>query len=431
LVVDALMFALVFSFAVQVCVFSVASKQSFVGVVYGADGPVAGAIVSALGTNGKGSAVTDGAGHYSISEGLPSGTYNVSTFALGYLVAETDNVQVTVGQTTQTPSFDLQLSGGVSGRVTDAVYGTPLSGITVVASSVSGAFACSALTDSSGDYRLATDLPTGSYNITVFFPEGYISQSSTQSVTAGFEVKNVDFRLPRSGIISGKITAPDGTPLDGVTVDALSGSNFGVATTNTTGDYSIASGLNTGIYTVIAASSGGGYNTSSADVTAGQETSGVNIVLTVTPPAPSGIITGQVIDRSSQSRIANATVTAIGPAGSHGSAETDNNGNYEISSGLITTGSYNVTASMLGYQDQMAVGIYVTVKQTTTNVNLPMGKIPASQSGTITGSVTGAPNPIPEFQYPLMTMLSMTLVAAVAGRLLLKTKRLQNACNYE
>jgi len=50
-------------------------------------------------------------------------------------------------------------------------------------------------------------------------------------------------------------------------------------------------------------------------------------------------------------------------------------------------------------------------------------------NGTITGTVTGASNPIPEFQYPLMAMLSLTLVAAVAGKLMLKTKRHKNADN--
>jgi hypothetical protein len=49
-------------------------------------------------------------------------------------------------------------------------------------------------------------------------------------------------------------------------------------------------------------------------------------------------------------------------------------------------------------------------------------------SARITGTVTGAPNPIvPEFQYPLMAMLSLTLVTMVAGKLMLRTKRCKNA----
>jgi hypothetical protein len=74
LIVDALIFAIVFSFAAQVCVFSFASKQDFAGVVYGADGPIAGVAISASGSQGSGYAITDGSGHYSISQGLDTGT---------------------------------------------------------------------------------------------------------------------------------------------------------------------------------------------------------------------------------------------------------------------------------------------------------------------------------------------------------------------
>jgi hypothetical protein len=52
----------------------------------------AGAIVSAVGDNGSGEALTDSSGHYSISEGLKKGTYNVSAFDIGYLTSETSNV---------------------------------------------------------------------------------------------------------------------------------------------------------------------------------------------------------------------------------------------------------------------------------------------------------------------------------------------------
>jgi hypothetical protein len=430
LIVDVLMFAIVFSFAAQICMFSVASKQSFIGVVYGANGPVAGAVVSASGTQGSGSAVTDGSGHYSISQGLKTGTYDVSAFAIGYLTSQTVNVQVTVGHTTQGISFDLQLSGGVSGTVTDLNSGNPLSGITVVAFSTGGggSYGWSAITGSDGKYLLATNLPTGSYNVTVSLPEGHISQSSTQTVTAGAEVKNVNFPLAKSGIISGTVTTPGGTPLNGITVYASSttGGYYGYTTTNATGDYRISSGLGTGSYTVMAIN-GSSYDQKQASVTAGQETSGVNMKLTVTPPAPSGIITGQVTDTSTGKPVASATVTATGPGG-QGSAKTDSNGDYVISSGL-NSGTYNVTATAPGYQDQVKTGVSVTVNLTTSNVNLQISKIPPAQSGTITGTVTGAPNPIPEFQYPIAVALSLTLVAAAAGKLFLRTKRFKNTSN--
>jgi hypothetical protein len=214
--------------------------------------------------------------------------------------------------------------------------------------------------------------------------------------------------------------------LEDVTVGAVSlaGGYYGYATTNATGYYSMVSGLGTGNYTVTAYS-GLSFNMTSALVTAGQETSGVDLQLAVTPPAPSGIITGRVTDINTGDPIPDATVTASGSEG-YGSADTDTNGDYVISSGL-GTGTYDVSASAPGYQDQSIADVSVTENEVTSGVNFQMSLIPPAQSGTITGTVTGAPNPIPEFQYPIAVALSVTLVAAAAGKLILRTKRLKNA----
>lgn len=424
------MFAIVFSFAAQICMFSVASKQNFVGVVYGADGPVGGAFVYASGAEGQGYGytTTDGSGHYSLSKGLKTGNYTVTVWAVGYLMGNTDNVPVTAGQPTTGISFDLQLSGAVSGTVTDAVSSNPLSGILVIAYTGSGGFAWQAITGSDGKYDIATNLATGSYNITVLFPEGHIAQSSVQVVAAGAEVKNVNLVLPRSGIISGKITTPEGTPMNNVTIMASDAGAFGYTTTNATGDYRISSGLGTDTYTVTAIASGdglGGINyTQDVSVTAGLETSDVDMELSVTAPTPSGIIAGQVTDVSTGKPIADASVTATGSLGGSGSATTDSNGEYTISSGLTTTGSYNVTASAPGYQDQLKTGVSVTVGAVTSGVNFQLS-ISSATSGTITGTVTGASGAIPEFQYPIAVALSLTLVVAAAGRLFQRTKRLK------
>lgn len=422
LIADLLIFAVVFSFAAQICTFSLVSRQKFSGIVYGANGPIAGAAVSASGSEGSGYALTDSSGQYSISEGLKTGTYTVSVFAVGYITYQTPNVNVNVSQTTPGINFDLQLSGGVSGMVTDADSGSPLASIMVVAYSANGTYGWAATTGSDGKYLLATNLATGSYNISVIMPEEHVSQSRTESVTVGSEVKNVNFTLAKSGIISGRITTPDGVPLKDVTVFASGGGSYGYATTNATGYYRMSNGLATDSYTVMALS-GLSSNTTTADVTAGQETSNVNMELTVTPPSPSGIIMGKVTDTDTGNPIANATVSASGSGGS-GTGETDSNGNYVISDGL-GNGSYNVTASAPGYQDHQSTGVSVTVNNVTPNINFQLSKLPPAQSGTITGTVTGAPNAIPEFQYPVAVALSVTLVAVAAARLFLRTKRFQ------
>lgn len=442
LILDALMFAIALSFAAQICAFSVTSKKGFSGIVYGANGPIAGAYVHAHGDNGSGSAITDKNGNYNITQGLKTGTYNVSiSYVTGYVDNETGDINVIAEQNTPNVNFDLQLSGGISGIVTDAVSGKPVNDTLVSSTSASGTgtYGFDAITDSNGNYSMATNMPTGTYNVTVLYPEGHFTTSTQVTVTSGVETKNVNFALAKSGIISGRITAPDGTPVN-ATVSAVSLSTFysGSAKTDANGNYSITSGLGTASDYIVSADANLGSGSNSTgfinfiSVTAGQETSGVDLELTVTitPPTFSGTITGRVTAQINGTGIPFATVTASG-SGGYGYNDTDDNGYYTISSGLKDGTDYNVTATASGYDEASYPSLVtVVVNQTTPNINLQMSVTPPpppAQYGSISGTVTGAPNPIvPEFQYPLLVALSLTLVAATAGKIVLKTKRLQN-----
>jgi hypothetical protein len=391
--------------------FQQVSNVHFSGVVYAASGgPVENAVISASGVNGSGYAITNSSGAYLINKGLKSGTYTVDVMATGYLDANT-TANVTVGQTTSGVNFYLNLSGEITGKVTDSVSSAPLQDIFVYASS--GSFGFYGETDSNGDYTIATDLGTGTYNVTALYPTDYITGEVTGvSVTAGTITPGINLALNRSGIISGRITAsPSGAPLANVSVDAAS-SNYqysGYATSNATGYYSIVSGLGSGNYTVLASYSKNGsygYNeTSDVIVTAGSETPNIDMQIAVTAPPPSGIITGTVTDASTSKPIEDASVSAEGINGS-GSAYTDANGNYVISEGL-GTGSYNVTASATGYNSTTITDVTVTVSQTTPNVNFQLTPIPPAQSGSISGTVTGAAGAIPEFATPVLLFLTM------------------------
>jgi hypothetical protein len=422
-------------------------KQYTIGIVYGANGPLDGAYVSAepseQGGNGSGFAITDSSGHYSMTTGLTTGTYNVTTFAYGYITGERDFVSVTAGQTTTGIDVDLQASGGISGTVTDAVSGNPINGTEIYAnlSNGTGTFGWFGTTGSDGKYLIATNLPTGTYNVSLLLaPDGYIRNMTTTNVVAGVETKNVDLQLARSGIISGKVMAPNGTGLFGIDVTAFSESGeFGLAKTDLSGNYRIATGLGTGDYTVYANGAGnftayGGFLTPIlVPVTAGQEASGINVELTpvTTPPTPSGTITGRITDQSSNP-IRSASITATGSGGT-GSGETDSDGHYSISSGLGNGNDYNVSVTASGYYDAYyPTLVSVTVGQTTSNINIQMTAEPAQTFGTITGTVTGASNPItriPEFQYPVMIMLPLILATAVVGKMMLKTRRYKNKGN--
>lgn len=423
LIADVMIFAILFSLAVHVSMIgvSISPRRVFSGVVYASPGvPVSGAMVVASGSEGSGFATTNSLGEYTITEGLKTGNYTVSVIAQGYLYEEIENVSVTVGHETSNINFYLHLSGGISGRVTDAISGTPLQNILVVASTTDGGtYGWSAVTDANGNYHIITNLATGTYNVTAVLPEGHVMKSvGGIAVTAGVEVTGIDLALERSGIISGRVTAtPSGAPLGNATVYAASedGGYAGFAQTNATGYYRMSSELGTGTYTVTAMyGMSFGEPVTGVNVVAGTETPNINIAIPVSPPPPSGIISGKVTDMSGQP-IPNALVTAQGPAGS-GEAHTDGNGNYVISSGL-GTGTYTVIASATGYSPKNVTGVSVTVGEVTSNIDFQLLRIPPEESGRISGTVQGDENPIPEFQYPIALLLVVTLVAVALTKL--------------
>lgn len=410
--------AILFSFALQVAMFgqSFSSKKNVSGIVYASPGiPVSDALVYASGDGGYGSAITTLNGQYTITEGLQSGTYTVVVVKEGYINAEIEGVVVTAPSQTSGVNAYLNRSGGISGRITDFSSGIGIPNLVVMAfpSSGGGTYYGTATTDILGNYSMATNLGSGDYNVSVLYPTGYVGKTrSPVTVAAGYMARGADLALERSGLVSGRITTPDGQPLANLTVTAISTGGtmyFGSDETNATGYYKIASGLGTATYEVsVYWASPFTFNSTSADVTAGQETANVDLQLDITPPTPSGIITGKVTDNSSKG-IMGAHVTAQGASGS-GDAYADEDGNYAISSGL-GTGTYTVLVSAAGYLSQNITNVSVTVSQETPNINFQLSKIPPVQSGRISGTVTGDESPIPEFQYPIAVMLVVTLIA--------------------
>ena len=352
---------------------------------------------------------TDANGDYFIYTNLPTGTYNVTaSYSTGHITKDTSGIAVTAGIETKNVNLALDKSGIISGTVTDSISSLPLPDISIFVSSAAGAFSGYALTNSSGKYRVNMNLATGSYNISVLFPEGHLSKEiSGIAVTAGLET-TADFTLDPSGIISGRVTAiPGGQPVANASVSAYSGGflYFGSADTDTNGYYRISNGLGTGTYTVMAYFGSDFNMTTGVNVVAGSETSDVNFQLTITP---SGTITGRVTNTTG-SPIEGALVLAEGPAGS-GDAYTDNNGDYSISSGL-GTGTYTVNASATGYSMISVTDVSVTVDQVTPDVNFQLPSIP---SGIISGMVESESPVIPEYPHPIFGFLLAASVIAVA-----------------
>ncbi|MEA2633982.1 MAG: large repetitive protein [Chloroflexota bacterium] len=135
----------------------------------GSTAPIAGATVS----YGGGSTTTDGSGSYTLAN-VAEGSYTVTASATGY-AGQSRTVTVGPGATA-TQNFALTPpNGAITGTVTNATTGTPISGATVAYSGGS------TTTNGSGQYTLSSVSP-GTYSVTAS-ASGY--SSMTQSVTVG------------------------------------------------------------------------------------------------------------------------------------------------------------------------------------------------------------------------------------------------------
>lgn len=347
--------------------------------------PVPGAFVFASG-NGFGSAFSDAQGFYNITTFLETGNYTVEASATGFLDTSVTNVSVTTGQETANVNVMMPASGGISGRVTDAVSGSPVPSVIVQAVAIVGdvTYGSSSITDSNGNYEIITNLATGSYNVTAMAHAGHLTEIMTGvSVTAGAMTSNVNLALDRSATISGTVTdSITSAVLEGIIIYAwtMNRGYFATAITNSSGKYTLNTDISTGTYNITALFPENHMQKvieGVAVIAPNQYT--VNLALD-----PSGIISGRITNAISGAGLAGAFVTASGTAGS-GFATTNETGYYRITDGL-GTGTYIVFASYGGGFNQM-LNVVVTQGQETSNINL---QIVTQPSGTISGRVTNA-----------------------------------------
>jgi hypothetical protein len=358
-------------------------------VVYGQSYvPVPGALVTASGDNGGGYSVADSNGMYDITSYLDNGSYSVMASASGFIDQQIDNINVTSGAETTNVNIILSVSGGISGQVTDAATGAPISGAIVTAYNATGTDTSgqTTSTDSNGNYQIIQNLATGTYNVTVEFATGYIDQTLSEiSVTAGAMTSNVNFALAASGVITGTITdANTGADLQGIDVfaESVEGAFFASGVTNSAGQYTLNTNLATDTYNVTE-SLPTGYLTNTASgisVTAGQ-TSTVNIAL-----SPSGVISGTVTNIANGQPISGVSIFVSSASGGFGFATTDASGNYQVNTDLAT-GSYTVEAFYDSQPPGTNPSVSVVSGQTTPNINF---QFTVPQSGTISGQVTSS-----------------------------------------
>jgi 5-hydroxyisourate hydrolase-like protein (transthyretin family) len=370
--------------------------------------------------------------------GLPAGSYQVmfqpnngqgQNYVYQYYpnksnAAAAQAVSVTAGQTTPDINASLATGATVSGKVTDAATGTPLTGIYVYAFQygnggpryVSTDYTT---TDSTGAWSIS-GLPTGTYEIEFNPPYGsnyatqYYDDVTAQdpptpvTLTAGSTTSNIDASLAQAGQISGTVT--DGVtpgPAAGVGVYAYdnSGDQFASTTTDSSGHYTLSGLSPSASYRVefyppygspLAAefySSGATLQTATpVAVTMGQTTPNIDETLYA-----GGSISGVVTDAATGYPIGGVRVMLFDSAGdqvyTNGDSDTGPDGSYDFTN--LPAGAYKVEFSSEGalgfqyYNDANTLGaataVTLSAGQAVTNIDGAL-----TQGGTLEGVVTDA-----------------------------------------
>jgi hypothetical protein len=311
--------------------------------------PIPGALLTAIGPNGRGEAHTCQMGGYLIAN-LPAGKYQVCARAQGFESAVyPESVTVVEGQVTDTIDFALEPTGGeyggVSGTVTNLANGEPIFGALVTAE---GPGRGQANTCMRGNYFIG-ELPPGLYVTTATARGFQPSGPETVEVRAGQVTQGVDFALePEAGSpggISGAVfDSIARSPIAGANVFAWGPSGQGQAVSDSSGLYTIE-GLRAGDYLVRACARGycPKVYPESVHVEPGQITPEICFGLA---PASDAGISGFVYDGISQTEVSGALVTATGPGGT-GQAYTDSRGEYLIEG--LAPDEYFVTVAASGY----------------------------------------------------------------------------------
>ncbi|MBP7687805.1 MAG: carboxypeptidase regulatory-like domain-containing protein [Thermoflexales bacterium] len=400
--------------------------------------PIAGVYVYAYTSTTSTSSVaanpTIASGQYTIT-GLTTGNYYVRfspPYASPYLEeyyndrrirADSDVVPVTLGSVTGNINAALETGGSITGQVTAATGGAPLSDLNVYVytSTTSVNSTASATTDAAGVYTV-TRLDTGTYYVrflpaynSVYFEEYYNNQRNLAvadpvNVALNTVTGNIDAALETGGIITGQVTAAiGGAPLANAYVYVYTSTTASSIVASTPTDAA-------GLYTVTRLVSGNYYlrfvppypsdyleeyynnqrSLAAANplgVTLGNVTGNINAALET-----GGKITGQVTATSGGAPIADITVYAYTSTTATvyaGYATTNASGVYTINQlltgnyyvGFYAGGSPNYFTEYYNNQTSLAAAnpVSINLNATTANINAAL-----DSGGQITGQITAA-----------------------------------------
>ncbi|WP_303984580.1 carboxypeptidase regulatory-like domain-containing protein, partial [Niallia circulans] len=347
--------------------------------------PLANALVQAFNSQGVflASVLTDMNGQYTLS-GLPEGTLTVEASAPNFGTG-IQTVTLTAGQTQTLPFTLTPNPASLSGIVTDAQTGSPITGALVQVFVVGTTIPVkSTLTDGTGQY-LVSGLNEGEYRV-VISADNYGTQPFRVVLTPGEqEILNAAL-TPNPATIQGTVTdAQTGSPISGAgVVTVIAGSGIIIASTQTdlNGNY-IITGLSPGTYNVVFSADNFASQTVTVNLAPGE-------VETVSPsltPNPA-TITGTVFDSATSTPLANALVQVFNSQGVFlASVLTDMNGQYTLSG--LPEGTLTVEASAPNFGTGIQT-VTLTAGQTQT-LPFTLTPNPASLSGIVTDAQTGSP----------------------------------------
>jgi hypothetical protein len=374
--------------------------------------------------------------YFAVVTGVPgfaNQIYNGGTCGIFCNTANGTGINVVANQTNSGINFALQPGGSITGTVTSAANGTPLTNFQVQLFSSTGLGLGSVNTNASGVFTM-TGLAPASYYVRTNQASTFVNQlyngvtcvgcnvtasgGTLVPVTAGVNTPNINFALATGGRISGTITnANGGAPLQGVTAGVFNSSGVGMGGTNTS-----ASGVYTsfavpaGTYFVRTNNTLGFINelfdNISCPATSCNVTTGTPINVTVGAITPNinfaltagGAISGTVTNQANGQGIANLQVQLFNSSGTFlGGVNTNNSGAYTTSG--VPPGNYFLrTNNTQGFLDELYdnilwTGVNVTTGTpvavstgvTTPGINFALVQGGGSISGTVTNAVTGQP----------------------------------------
>ncbi|MGB9082097.1 MAG: carboxypeptidase regulatory-like domain-containing protein, partial [Desulfuromonadaceae bacterium] len=291
----------------------------------------------------------EGGGYFSIPD-LAPGTYQVIVGMHGF-ASHAYRIVITPGGTTDLGTIRLEMSFlmTLTGKVTDASTGAPLSGAEVVIQGKD----FTGRTDSFGTYAIA-DIPyPGEYTVKAS-ATGYVGKSYTTSSLPWLQTLDIALspQVTKGSLTGTVVDAITGQPLAGVTTTLMNDSSIS-ATTDSTGIFAL-NAVPQGPQQVSLALDGYSTRALTTAIIAGAVNNVGKLSLATTPLPAS--IQGTVWDAVAKAPFANVTIQATGTDPVQN--VTGEDGTYKLDA--VTPGTVTVATTSLskpGYANARFIGI--------------------------------------------------------------------------